>query len=568
MKYDFSGYATKNDIPCADGRTIKRDAFKENNGGTVPLVWQHMHDDPKNVLGHAKLENREDGVYVYGKFNDTEAGKHALSLVKHGDIDALSIFANKLIQNGGDVVHGVIREVSLVLSGANPGAFIDNVSIAHSDGTTYPSDEEAVIYGGVDIYLEHSEDVEDEEAPDGETVGDIFATLSEKQKDVVYYMMAQAAGVESSINNENEKQGGNDNMKHNVFSDGKKENGEATLSHSQLQAIITDAGKIGSLKEAFLMHAQTYGIENIDVLFPDAKSLNDYPTFISRDMAWVSKVMDGTKHSPFARIKTTAADITEDEARAKGYIKGKKKKEEVFKLLKRITTPTTVYKKQKLDRDDIIDITDLNIIAWLKQEMRMMLNEELARSILVGDGREISSDDKINEDNIRPVYTDDDLYAHRVVLPAGVKTDTIIDEIVRSRKHYKGTGNPALYTTTDALTDMLLLKDSMGRRLYPTMAELQSALRVSDIIEVPVMEGMVRTDESLGKVDLVGILVNLKDYTVGADKGGEVSMFDDFDIDYNQYKYLIETRCSGALTLPKSAIIVEKKQGVAEEPGK
>ena len=558
MKYDFSGYATKNDLKCADGRTIRKDAFKENDGQTVPLVWQHMHNEPMNVLGHAILENREDGVYAFCKLNETDAAQHAKLLVQHGDITAMSIYANQLKQNGADVIHGAIREVSLVLSPANPGALIDNLAFAHGEGI---NDAEAIIYTGESL----STEVVEHSAPGEKTMKDVFDTLNEEQKNVVYAMLAHALEGED----DEEGDGGADpeNIKHsdeggqimkkNVFENQPEGSEKNTLSHSQIATIMAEAVKCGSLKEAFLAHAGTYGIDNIDVLFPDAKTVTPTPEVIGRRTEWVQGIISGTKHSPFSRIKSTAVDITADEARAKGYVKGNLKKEEVIKLLKRITLPTTVYKKQKLDRDDIIDITDLDVVAWLKAEMRLMLDEELARAILIGDGREPDDQDKINEDCIRPIAFDDDMYAHKVELAANVGTEAAIEAIVRARPFYKGSGNPALYTTESFLTDMLLLKDKMGRRLYPTETELCSALRVSKIVTVEVMEGVD---------NLLAIIVNMADYTVGADKGGNVSMFDDFDIDYNQYKYLIEGRCSGCLTKPKSALVIRRSSGTEVTP--
>lgn len=568
MKYDFSGYATKNDLKCTDGRTIRKNAFKENDGAIVPLVWQHMHNDPSNVLGHARLENREDGVYCYGSLNDSPAGKNAKELLRHGDITSMSIWANQLVQKGSDVIHGVIKEVSLVLSGANPGAVIDNLTISHADGSMTDLDDEAFI--NFHIAPSFGEEITHADGEDDETIGDIFNTLNEKQKNVVYYMISQALeGLDMEHSDDDfEEEEGEEDMKHNVF-DKNDENNGAILSHADIQEIFSDAQKCGSLKEAFLAHTQSYGIENIDILFPDAKTVTNPPDFIKRDTEWVSGVLSGTKHSPFSRIKSTAADITADEARARGYVKGNLKKEEVIKLLKRITTPTTIYKKQKLDRDDIIDITDLNVVAWLKAEMRMMLNEELARAILIGDGREADDEDKINEEHIRPIWKDDDMYAHHVSVEDTATTEDLIETIIRSRKEYKGTGSPVFYTTTDVLIDMLLLKDKIGRRLYNTKAEVASALGVSSIVEVPVMENQSYADDSKDTHTLVGLIVNLKDYTVGADKGGEVSMFDDFDIDYNQYKYLLETRCSGTLTHPKSALVIEKIKKYVEpsKPG-
>lgn len=567
--YDFSGYATKNDIVCSDGRVIKQDAFKHNDNDTVPLVWQHMHNTPENVLGHAVLENREDGVYARCKFNNTTAGKNAKELVEHGDINSLSIYANKLVQEGNNVIHGNIREVSLVLSGANPGALIDNVDIRHSDGVYHELDDEAIIYTGQSIkmeeFIEHKddggEDKKDKEEKEGdeETVGSIFDTLSEKQKEAVYYMITKAVEDNASLQ-QSDINGEEDSMNGNVFEQygkhGKREDAN-TLSHSQIETIFKDAQRSGSLRESFMAHAQDYGIENIDYLFPDAKSVTPKPEMISRRMEWVSGVLSGVSKTPFSRIKSLAADITEDEARAKGYIKGNKKVEEVFKLLKRTTSPTTIYKKQKLDRDDIIDITDLDVVAWLKAEMRVMLDEEIARAILIGDGREVMDDDKINEENIRPIANDDDLYAHKVGLAPNVSGNTLIETILRTRKHYKGSGRPTFYTTDDILTDLLLLKDKMGRRLYATEAELAAALRVKEIVPVEPMEDVP---------NLLGIMVNLGDYKLGADKGGETSMFDDFDIDYNQYKYLIETRLSGALYKPKSALVFIRNEGTEVSP--
>lgn len=563
MKFDFSGYATKNDLKCADGRTIRRNAFKDNDGQTVPLVWQHMHNSPDNVLGHALLENRDDGVYAYCKLNDTPAGKNAKLLVQHGDITSLSIFANNLVQKGSDVVHGVIREVSLVLSGANPGALIDNLSIAHSDGSYTESEEEAIIYTGLEITTDEIEHA-DKNQNESKTVQEIFDSLTEEQKNVVYAMLAQV--IEDNIEHSDEDEddilehsnnkGGN-NMKKNVFDQDLNAEHPKTLSHDQIKAIVDDAVRYGSFRESFLAHAQEYGIENIDFLFPDAKLVNNQPEWIKRDTSWVNTVLGGVKKTPFSRIKSIAADITADEARAKGYIKGNQKLEEVFPLLKRVTTPTTIYKKQKLDRDDIIDITDLDVVAWMKQEMRMMLDEEIARVILIGDGREITDPDKINEENIRPIAHDVDLYSHKVKVAPNISGATLIETMIRNRKHYKGSGTPTLYTTNQILIDLLLVKDKIGRRLYNSKAELASALLVKDIVEVEVMESMP---------NLLGIFVNLNDYTLGADKGGQISMFDDFDIDFNQYKYLMETRISGALTKPKSALVFIRDEGIEVVP--
>ncbi len=564
--FDFCGWATRNDLKCSDGRVIRKDAFKHNDGQKVPLVWNHQHNSQDEVLGHAILENREEGVYAYCSFNDSDSGKTAKILVQHGDIDALSIYANQLQQQGPNVMHGNIREVSLVLAGANPGAFIE--SVLKHDGE---SDEECIIYTGENLELAHAdaepEKKEDEKMDDkkDKTIGQVFETLTEEQKTAVYAMLGKAlehSDEEEEPKNNNDEE--DNTMKHNLFDDETKKD-ENVLSHDAMETIIADGKRYGSLKESFLAHAQEYGIENIDYLFPEAKSLNTPPDFIKREMGWVQKVMSGTHHTPFSRIKSMFADITEDDARAKGYIKGKLKKEEVFSLLKRTTTPTTIYKKQKLDRDDVIDITDFDVVAWLKSEMRMMLDEEIARAILVGDGRLASSDDKINESNIRPIWKDEDLYNIKstIEVDAAATTDqkakAFIRACIKSRKNYKGSGDPTLYTTEDVVTDCLLLEDMNGRVIYDTMEKLRTALRVKEIVTVPVMEGLTRTDDEGTTLNLMGIIVNLTDYNVGADKGGAINMFDDFDIDYNQQKYLIETRCSGALIKPFSAISLEMK---------
>ena len=583
-KFDFSGWATRNNLKCSDGRVIMKDAFKDNNGQKVPLVWNHQHNEPFNILGHALLENREEGVYAYCTLNNTDSGRQAKLLVEHGDVSALSIYANQLRQQGPNVIHGAIREVSLVLAGANPGAFIDSI-IKHGE----ESDEEAIIYTGENIALSHSDendsasmshadDAKTEEKGDEkkavaenetkktdseETVADVFNTLTEKQKTVVYAMIGQALedaeGGESEEDDEKkDSKEDNKEMKHNVFD--QTETQENTLSHDAMQTIISDAKRFGSMKESVLQHADTYGIQQIDWLFPDARNQNMPPELIKRDTTWVQKVMSGVHHTPFSRIKSMFADITEDDARAKGYMKGKLKKEEVFSLLKRTTSPTTVYKKQKMDRDDIIDITDFDVVSWLKSEMRMMLDEELARAYLIGDGRLASSDDKINEQNIRPIMKDDELFTIQaeVAVSSSATADdvakTFIRTAIKTRKDYKGSGNPVLFTTEDMLTDLLLLEDAIGHTLYDE-ASLARKLRVREIITVPVMEGVKGKNGG----DLLGIIVNLQDYNVGADKGGAINMFDDFDIDYNQQKYLIETRCSGALTKPYSAIVLEKK---------
>lgn len=566
-KYDFSGWATRANLKCSDGRTIKPDAFKNCDGMIVPLVWNHQHNDPNEVLGHALLKNLKEGVYTYGKFNDTESGQTAKMLVDNGDITSLSIYANQLKHDADrGVTHGMIREVSLVLAGANPGAYIDSV-MRHGE----ECDDEGVFYSGLEnaISLEHADEPEKKNEEDkkmadepktpekDKTVEDVFNTLNEEQKTVVYALIGQAL-EDAGVNIEED----DEDVKHNVFDN---DNNEEVLSHAAMETIIADGKRYGSLKESFLAHADEYGIENIDYLFPEAKTLNTPPDFIKREMGWVQKVMSGTHHTPFSRIKSMFADITEDDARAKGYIKGNLKKEEVFSLLKRTTTPTTIYKKQKLDRDDVIDITDFDVVAWLKSEMRMMLDEEIARAILVGDGRLASSDDKINESNIRPIWKDEDLYNIKATINVAASASTdekckaFIRAAIKSRKNYKGSGTPTLFTTEDVLTDILLLEDNNGRIIYDTEEKLRTALRVKEIITVPVMEGLTRTDSEGNTLNLMGIIVNLADYNVGADKGGAINMFDDFDIDYNQQKYLIETRCSGALIKPFSAISLEMK---------
>lgn len=582
---DFSGWATRNDLKCSDGRVIRRDAFKHNDGIKVPLVWNHQHNDPRNVLGHAWLENRPEGVYTYGFFNDSESGEIGKILVKHGDICALSIYANQLQQRGCDVLHGEIREVSLVHAGANPGAFIDSM-LKHGED----SDDEAIIYTGMPLYLSHSDaDKQEDKADNGEkketsekkddpekktdsdeekTVADVINSMTEEQKNVMYAMIGQAmedqgeSDSESEDNNDDNSKGGTNTMKHNVFDkdDRQKENvlvhsDGSEVSSEEISTIFGDIKRYGSLKDSVLAH----GIDNVDYLFPDAQTLANTPEFIQRDTGWVKKVMSGVHHTPFSRIKSIFADITEDDARAKGYFKGKLKKEEVFGLLKRTTTPTTVYKKQKMDRDDVVDITDFDVVAWLKSEMRMMLDEELARAYLIGDGRLASSDDKINEQNIRPILKDEELYTIQATVSVQSsateddKAREFIRTAIKARKNYKGSGQPTLYTTEDILTDCLLLTDTTGRDLYADVAQLAKKLRVKEIVTVPVMEGVNGKNGGA----LMGIIVNLADYNVGADRGGAVNMFDDFDIDYNQQKYLIETRCSGALIKPYSAIALE-----------
>lgn len=560
-KFDFCGWATKANLLCSDGRIIRKDAFKHNDGQTVPLVWNHQHDDVNEVLGHALLENRDAGVYAYCKFNDTDSGQTAKLLVQHGDINALSIYANQLKQQGPNVMHGNIRELSLVLAGANPGASIESI-IMHGQET----DEEAIIYTGENISLYHAEESEEkkemaEDIKNEKTVADVFDTLNEEQKTVVYALIAQALSENDATDDETEEDEGGNEMKHNVFDQDDRQ--EEVLTHAAMETIISDGKRFGSLKESFLAHADEYGITNIDYLFPEEKSLNTPPEFIKRETGWVQKVMSGTHHTPFSRIKSMFADITEDEARAKGYIKGKLKKEEVFSLLKRTTTPTTIYKKQKLDRDDVIDITDFDVVAWLKSEMRMMLDEEIARAILVGDGRLASSDDKINEQNIRPIWKDEDLYTVKTPITVASnasdsdKAKEFIKAVIKSRKNYKGSGTPTLFTTEDVVTDCLLIEDTTGRRIYNSVADLATTLRVKEIVTVEVMENLSRTGSDSKTYKLLGLVVNLSDYNVGADKGGAINMFDDFDIDYNQQKYLIETRCSGALIKPYSAIALE-----------
>jgi len=606
--YDFSGWATRNNLRCSDGRVIMRDAFRDNDGMTVPLVWNHQHNDPDNVLGHALLENRDQGVYAYCKFNDTESGRNAKMLVEHGDVSALSIYANKLKQQGSNVLHGAIREVSLVLAGANPGAFIDTV-MAHNDG----EDEEAIIYSGEEIDFAHA-DKSSNDSDEEETVGDVFNTLNEKQKAVVYAMIGEAlrdgatsqedddeeedepeeenvkhsddegekdmagnATVQDVLDSMNEEQKavmyaligqalsdaeGDDEVKHNVFDDDYDygyDEYDDVLSHSDMEEIFEDARRGGSLKDAFLAH----GIDNIDYLFPDDQNATNEPIFIKREDSWVQKVMGGVHHTPFSRVKSLFADITADEARARGYMKGNLKKDEVFSLLRRSTGPTTVYKKQKIDRDDQIDITDFNVVAWMKKEMRQMLDEELARAYLIGDGRISSSDDKINEDCIRPIWKDADLFTvkYPIAIPANATDDqkakAFIKGCVKSRKLYKGSGNPTMFTTEDMLTAMLMLEDLNGRFIYESVDKLAQVLRCKEIVTVPVMEGKSRYDKSNNELILAGIYVNLEDYNVGADQGGSVNMFDDFDIDFNAQKYLIETRCSGAMTVPFGAVALE-----------
>ena len=590
--YDFSGWATRNDLKCSDGRIIRKDAFKHNDGMTVPLVWNHDHTDPTRVIGHALLENRDEGVYAYGSFNSTDLGQRAKIYVEHGDITAMSIYANQLQQQGPNVMHGSIREVSLVLAGANPGAYIENV-IKHGDE---PDSEEARIYTGMEIELYHADtsmkkeeekpkkgeetmpeetkkevkEPETKETPKVKTVGEIIEAMTDEQKNAVYAIIGQMKqdmedeadddmedDMEDQMEEDEKSKGGSKTMKHNCF-DLEERMDNATLSHAEQLAILEDAKRCGSLKEAVLAH----GIEKIDVMFPDAQTISNEPEFIKRDTTWVTDVLGAVRHTPFSRIKTIFADITADEARAKGYVKGNLKLEEVFKMLKRVTNPTTIYKKQKLDRDDVLDIKDFNILPWMKGELRMMLDEELARAILVGDGRTELSTDKIKEDCIRPIWTDADLYTVKTKVEvsetatAEEKAKAFIKACVKSRRDYKGSGNPVMFMPEDIMTDCLLIEDKNGRIIYDSEMKLASALRVRKIVPVPVMEGLTRTVEEKTHT-LAGIYVNLADYNVGTDMGGEVNMFDDFDIDYNQMKYLIETRCSGALTKPYAAVALE-----------
>lgn len=572
-KYDFCGWATKNDLKCSDGRVIRRNAFKDDDGKRVPVVWNHRHDDAFDVLGHADLENRAEGVYAYVKLNeDTDQGRNALALVNHGDINAMSICANKLRQSGSDVLHGVIREISLVLAGANPGAMIEDI-ITHSD----EDGDSAMIYTGMNLIFDDSSEISHakEDSPketseetkedktvanEEKTVGELMDSAMKKldpdEKDAVYAVIG--AALEQSATDDEEE---DDDVSHNVF-EGKKAKDSDTLMHAEiLEESFRDAKKYGTLKESIKEHALEHGINDIDLLFLDPKATATEPTMVTRDMDWVSVVMNGVHHVPFARIKSLYADLTEDEARAKGYIKGKYKKEQVFGLLKRTTQPTTVFKKQKLDRDDMID-AEFDIVPMIRKEMRMMLNEELARAYMFGDGRPTSSDDKINEQCIRPVWTDDPFFTINATftVSAGATSDdkakAFIRATIKARKDYKGSGTPIILTSEDILTDMLLMTDSTGRDLYTDEAQLARKLRVSRIVTCPIMDNLTREVGGKNRT-LFGLILNLNDYNVGADRGGQVSMFDDFDIDYNAQKYLIETRCSGSLVKPYSAIAVE-----------
>ena len=583
--FDFSGYATRVDLKCSDGAIIREDAFKHQNGETVPLVWQHLHNGPENILGHAMLEHRKDGVYAYASFNDSEQGRNAKELVRHGDVKALSIYANKLVRRGVDVLHGAIREVSLVLSGANPGAYIDNVVIAHGDSYE-TSEDEAIIYTGLsfEIQAETIEHADDSKEPDmaEKTVGDIFETLTEEQKNVVYYMIGEAlseAGADdeaehSAFDSDEDFIRHNDGeetitMTRNVFESlahGTPMDEGLTLSHSDIKSIFAEGERKNSLKEAVIAHATTYGIEDIDMLFPDAKTVGSRPEFIKRRTEWVASVLNDTHHSPFSRIKTILADITEDDARAKGYIKASMKKEEWFTLAKRVTTPQTVYKKQKLDRNDILDITDFDVVIWVKEEMRLMLDEEIAAAALVGDGRSAGDPDKIKSpspnadgEGIRAIALDASYYAYKVEWAAADADDIpFVDRVMTSLVDYTGSGSPKLYTSPQILAGLLVERDTLGRRMYSSRAELATAMGVSAIVDIPASilaranfqttEGAVTTTHSLK-----GIVANLRDYTFGSDAGGKTTLFDDFDIDFNQQKYLLEARLSGTLTKPFSA---------------
>lgn len=586
MKFDFSGWATKNDLTCSDGRTIKHNAFKENDGQRVPLVWQHGHNAVDNVLGHALLENRDEGVYAYCAFNDTPGADNAKELVKHGDVKALSIYANRLDQRGGDVIHGNIVEVSMVLSGANPGALIDNVALEHSDGSWTESEDEAVIYSGLTLSHDSGETTEDTESMDEDevydeddlTVADVLETLDDDQRLAVAALIEEISGdvdAEDEDFDEDEEfdedydedydedaehgdSGGDTLMHSNIFEGDARNHMGPHLSHADEEQIFAEARQPGmTLRTAVLAHAADYGIKNPELLFPDATNLDPEPQRIMRENSWVSKVLQGAKHSPFSRVKTQWSNLTADDLRAKGYVKASRKKDVVYEVANRKTEPTTVYNKTKIDRDDVLDITTFNVVAWMQQNLRLALEEELARAVLIGDGREVSHSDKIKESNIRPIWKDDELFSHKVLIDKDAKTEDIIDVVRRSRKFYKGSGMPVLFTTNAFVCDMLEIKDINKRYIYETKQAVANALNVSDVIEVEVMEGAKR--EVGGKTqNLLGIIVNMQDYTLGADKGGETSFFEQFDIDFNQQKYLLEARCSGSLTKYKSAIVIEK----------
>jgi Phage capsid family/Caudovirus prohead serine protease len=580
MEPDFSGYATKAGLVCTDGRVITPDAFKHQDKAKVPLVWQHSHGTPGNILGHAILEHRSDGMYAKAYFNATDMAKNAKELVIHKDITQMSIWANQLVEKAKQVLHGSIKEVSLVLSGANPGAVIEHVNVVHSDGDIEDIEDEAIIYTG--LTLQHADGEGDDGDGDGETgdltVKDIYDALTEEQKNVVHYMIGVAlqsqqtaahsdksseAGTETQTDDEWKAE-----MTRNVFelaaaakASASGESKGPVLTHDQMSTIFTDSQKLGSFKDAILAHASDYGITNIELLFPDAQAIDTKPEWITRRMEWVETVINGTRKLPFSKIKSLSADLTHEEARAKGYIKANMKKDQFFSLAKRETGPKTIYKKQKLDRDDIIDITDFDVVSWLWVEMRFMLREEIARAVLVGDGREVDDPDKIDEDKIRPIATDDSFYTDVVSVPANVGGSSLVEAIVRARENYKGSDNPTAFMTRSVLNDMLLVKDTTGRRLYRNTAELAAELEVREIVLVPVMEGAM-TDDG----DLLIILVNLSDYAIGSTRGGEITTFDDFDIDYNQYKYLIEGRMSGALTKHKTAQVIVREAGTKVTP--
>lgn len=586
MKFDFSGWATKNDLTCSDGRTIKHNAFKENDGQRVPLVWQHGHNAVDNVLGHALLENRDEGVYAYCAFNDTPGAENAKELVKHGDVKALSIYANRLDQRGADVIHGNIVEVSMVLSGANPGALIDNVALEHSDGSWTESEDEAVIYSGLTLSHDSGETTEDTESMDEDevydeddlTVADVLETLDDDQRLAVAALIEEISGdvdAEDEDFDEDEEfdedydedydedaehgdSGGDTLMHSNIFEGDARNHMGSHLSHADEEQIFAEARQPGmTLRTAVLAHAADYGIKNPELLFPDATNLDPEPQRIMRENSWVSKVLQGAKHSPFSRVKTQWSNLTADDLRAKGYVKASRKKDVVYEVANRKTEPTTVYNKTKIDRDDVLDITTFNVVAWMQQNLRLALEEELARAVLIGDGREVSNPDKIKESNIRPIWKDDELFSHKVLIDKDAKTADIIDVVRRSRKFYKGSGSPVLFTTNGFICDMLEIKDHNERYIYETRQAVANALNVSDVIEVEVMEGANR-EVGGKKQNLLGIIVNMQDYTLGADKGGETSFFEQFDIDFNQQKYLLEARCSGSLTKYKSAIVIEK----------
>ena len=581
MKFDFSGWATKNDLTCSDGRTIKHNAFKENDGQRVPLVWQHGHNAVDNVLGHALLENRNEGVYAYCAFNDTPGAENAKELVKHGDVKALSIYANRLDQRGADVIHGNIVEVSMVLSGANPGALIDNVALEHSDGSWTESEDEAVIYSGLTLSHDSGETTEDTESMDEDevydeddlTVADVLETLDDDQRLAVAALIEEISGdvdaededfdedYDDEDYDEDAEHGdfGGDTLMHsNIFEGDALQSVGPRLSHAEEEQIFAEARQPGmTLRTAVLAHAADYGIKNPELLFPDATNLDPEPQRIMRENSWVSKVLQGAKHSPFSRVKTQWSNLTADDLRAKGYVKASRKKDVVYEVANRKTEPTTVYNKTKIDRDDVLDITTFNVVAWMQQNLRLSLEEELARAVLIGDGREVSNPDKIKESNIRPIWKDDELFSHKVLIDKDAKTPDIIDAVRRSRKFYKGSGMPVLFTTNAFVCDMLEIRDINRRYIYETKQAVANVLNVSDVIEVEVMEGAKR--EVGGKTqNLLGIIVNMQDYTLGADKGGETSFFEQFDIDFNQQKYLLEARCSGSLTKYKSAIVIEK----------